>query len=262
MAKVIIKNQDEISAMRKACRITATILDRVSDIIKPGISTEAINAFVEQQCEEFDCTSATLNYRGYPKSVCTSVNEVICHGIPSPYEILKTGDIINVDVTVIKDGFHGDSSRMYYVGDKSSCSEEAVQLIEATKEALFKGIAECAPGKHIGDIGYAIQSYIEGLGRSYGIVRDYTGHGLGRKFHEEPQVVHVGERGKGMQMKSGMTFTIEPMVNIGTYKTVLSKLDGWTVRTADNKLSAQWEHTVLITDKGVEILTLSPLGLF
>ena len=243
--------------MRGACSVTAQILDRVEALIKPGISTEDINTFVHNLTLELGATPATLNYRGYTKSCCTSINEVVCHGIPSPYVLLKEGDIINVDVTSIKNGYHGDASRMYYVGGKEACSAEAIELVEITLQALEVGIKEVAPGKHIGDIGAAIQEFIQSTGKGYGIVREYTGHGLGREFHEPPQVVHVGRRGTQEKMKSGMTFTIEPMINAGTHKTTLSKLDGWTVRTADGKLSAQWEHTVLVTENGVEALTRS-----
>lgn len=247
--------------MREACRVTSAILDAVGELIRPGVSTEEVNSFVHNMTLEQGAIPATLNYRGYPKSVCTSINDVVCHGVPDPYAILKAGDIVNVDVTSIKNGFHGDSSRMYLVGGPQLCSREALDLVEAARQALYVGIREVAPGKHIGDIGAAIQEYIAGLGRNYGIVRDYTGHGLGREFHEPPQVVHVGRRRTGEQMRPGMTFTIEPMINGGTYKTVLSKVDGWTVRTADGALSAQWEHTVLVTEDGCEVLTLGKGGL-
>jgi len=203
---------------------------------------------------------ATLNYKGYPKSVCTSPNDVVCHGVPSPYVILKAGDIVNVDATSIKGGFHGDSSRMYFVGGEDACTEEARRLVRITEQAMYAGIEEVAPGKHIGDIGAAIQAFIGQTGYNYGIVREYTGHGLGREFHEPPQVIHVGRRGHGEVMRPGNTFTVEPMINTGTHKTVLSKVDGWTVRTADGGLSAQWEHTVLVTEDGYEILTLGKEG--
>jgi len=257
MVKIPIKNEEEISLMRDACKVTSEILDSLDEIIKPGISTEEINTHVHNLTLKLGATPATLNYRGYPKSVCTSINEVVCHGVPSPYVILKKGDIINVDATSIKHGFHGDSSRMYFVGGRAACSPDAVELVDITLAALEVGIAEVAPGKHIGDIGAAIQEFIEKTGKGYGIVREYTGHGLGREFHEPPQVIHVGKRGTAEKMKPGMTFTIEPMINEGTYKTTLSKVDGWTVRTADGKLSAQWEHTVLVTADGCEILTSS-----
>lgn len=255
MARIPIKTPDEIALMRRACAITVQILDAVAEVVKPGATTEDIDRFVHRMTLDLGATPATLQYKGYTKSVCTSINDVVCHGVPSPYVTLKAGDIINIDVTSIKDGFHGDSSRMYFVGGAAACSKEAVELVEVTRRALYTGINEVAPGKHIGDIGAAIQAFIKKTGRRYGIVRDYTGHGLGRSFHEPPQVVHVGRYGSGEEMRAGMTFTIEPMINIGTHETVLSTIDGWTVRTADGSLSAQWEHTVLVTDKGFEVLT-------
>lgn len=254
-SKVRIKTPEEIEKMRAASAVTVEILDAVEGIIQPGISTEEINTLVHKMTLERGATPAPLNYKGFPKSVCTSINEVVCHGIPDQFVTLKSGDIINVDVTSIKDGYYGDASRMYFVGGKEACSQEAQDLVEITREALDVGIKEVADGKHIGDIGAAIQDFIESAGKGYGIVREYTGHGLGSEFHEPPQILHVGKRGAGMKMKTGMTFTIEPMINIGTYKTVLSKLDGWTVRTADNKLSAQWEHTLAVTADGADILT-------
>ena len=241
--------------MRGACAVTVEILDAVGEMVKPGISTESIDGFVHQMTLRLGAIPATLDYKGYPKSVCTSINDVVCHGVPSPYVILKEGDIVNIDVTSIKDGFHGDSSRMYFVGGREACTREAGELVDVTRRALYVGINEVAPGKHIGDIGAAIQAFIKRTGKRYGVVRDYTGHGLGRLFHEPPQVVHVGRRGAGEEMQAGMTFTIEPMINLGTHETVLSTIDGWTVRTADGSLSAQWEHTVLVTDDGYEVLT-------
>jgi methionyl aminopeptidase len=254
--KIPKKTKAEIALMREACKLTARVLDEVGDIIKPGISTEDINTFVHTVITEAGGVPATLNYKGYPKSVCTSINDVVCHGIPSPYALLKEGDIINVDVTSIKNGFYGDASRMYFVGGRDACSAESRLLVDTTFEALWKGIHEVGPRKHIGDIGAAIQEYIAQTKRGYGIVREYTGHGIGREFHEAPQVLHIGKRGLGDVMSPGNTFTIEPMINGGTYKTVLSKVDGWTVRTADGELSAQWEHTVLVTEDGYEVLTL------
>lgn len=250
-----IKSADDLKLMRAACEATRIVLDEVGAIIKAGATTLDIDNFVHRRITELGGVPSTLNYKGYPKSCCTSVNDVICHGIPNEYEILKDGDIINVDVTTYKNGFHGDSSRMYFVGGEDKCSPDARELVAVTKEAMMVGIREVGPGKRIGDIGAAIQEYIRGTGKPFGIVREYTGHGVGRDFHESPQVVHVGRRGHGEEMRPGMTFTIEPMINQGGYRTVLSKIDGWTVRTADGKLSAQWEHTVLVTDTGWEILT-------
>lgn len=260
--KISIKTPEEIALMREACQVTAAILDEVGGIIRPGMSTEEINAFVHRRTLEHGAIPSPLNYKGFPKSVCVSPNDVVCHGIPAPYTLLQAGDIVNVDVTCYKNGFHGDSSRMYFVGGPEACSVAARELVEVTREALFEGIKQVEPGNHIGDIGAAIQDFIKRTGRGYGIVREYTGHGLGREFHESPQVIHVGRRGTGSVMKSGMTFTIEPMINIGSAKTSLSKVDGWTVRTADGSLSAQWEHTVLVTDNGADIMTTSPTGLF
>ncbi len=258
MNQIPKKRPKEIESMRKACQLTAEILDQVEELIKPGVSTEEINDFVHKKTVAQGALPAPLNYKGFTKSVCTSINDVVCHGVPSPYEVLKAGDIINVDVTSIFEGYHGDSSRMYYVGGREACSDEAVTLVKITEQALYVGIEEVAPGKHFGDIGAAIQEFIKKTGKNYGIVREYTGHGLGREFHEPPQVLHIGKRGYGDEMAPGMTFTIEPMINIGTARTVLSKVDGWTVRTADGALSAQWEHTVLVTKTGYEILTMSP----
>jgi methionyl aminopeptidase len=253
--RIIIKTSEEIELMREACRVTSTILDEVGDIIRPGISTEQINTFVHRRTTELGALPAPLNYKGFPKSVCVSPNEVICHGVPSPFTILNRGDIVNVDVTSFKHGFHGDSSRMYFVGGEDACSDKARELVEVAKKALYIGIDVVKPGKRIGDIGAAIQEFINSTGKRYGIVKEYTGHGLGRDFHEAPQVVHSAKRGTGAVMKPGMTFTIEPMINAGTAHTSLSKVDGWTVRTADGSLSAQWEHTVVVTDKDCEILT-------
>lgn len=255
LAKIPIKTTEEIALMRASCRVTAQILADVAAIIKPGVTTEQINSFVHQRITAAGGYPSTLNYRGFPKSCCTSVNDVICHGIPSPLEVLKAGDIINVDVTTYLNGFHGDASRTYFVGGRSACSEEAVALVDTTEAALQAGIAVVKPGAHVGDIGAAIQSFIRTHTPGYGIVKEYTGHGVGRDFHEAPQVMHVGRVGTGEKLQAGMTFTIEPMINQGTSKTVLSKVDGWTVRTADGKLSAQFEHTVLVTPGGVEILT-------
>lgn len=255
MSSIPIKTEAELEQMRSACAATVQILDAVGEIVQPGVTTEDIDRFVHKMMGELEAVPATLNYKGFPKSCCTSINDVICHGVPSQYVELKKGDIINIDVTSIKAEFFGDASRMYLVGGEGACSAEALDLVRITREALYAGIREVAPGKNFGDIGAAIQAYIKSTGKGYGIVREYTGHGLGRKFHEPPQIIHVGTRGSGPKMKPGMTFTIEPMINAGTAKTVLSKVDGWTVRTADGGLSAQWEHTVCVTEDGVEIMT-------
>jgi methionyl aminopeptidase len=253
--RITIKTVEEIELMREACRVTATILDEVGEIIKPGISTEQINTFVHRRTIDLGAIPSPLNYKGFPKSVCVSPNDVICHGIPAPFVILNRGDIVNVDVTSYKGGFHGDSSRMYFVGGAESCSEQARHLVDTAHKALHVGIGVVRPGNKIGDIGAAIQEFIQSTGKNYGIVKEYTGHGLGREFHEPPQVIHAAKRGTGATIRPGMTFTIEPMINAGSAKTSLSKVDGWTVRTADGSLSAQWEHTVLVTEQGCEILT-------
>ena len=255
MAKIPIKSKDEIERMRSSCKLVASLLDRVGEIIKPGISTEAINTFIYNETIKAGATPSTLNYKGYTKSTCVSINDVICHGIPSPFEFLKAGDIVNVDVSCYLNGFHGDSSRMYFVGGREACSKEAQKLVDTTFDALMVGIEAVKPGAKVGDIGASIQEFIESTGLGYGIVREYTGHGVGRSFHEAPQVLHFGKRNTGDLLKPGMTFTIEPMINAGGHETVLSKVDGWTVRTKDKSLSAQWEHTVLVTESGVEILT-------
>lgn len=255
MENISIKTPEEIEKMRKACKVTSQILDDVHEIVKPGISTEDINTFVHEATIKMGAIPAPLNYKGFPKSVCTSVNEVVCHGIPNPKEILKEGDIINIDVTSILDGYYGDASRMYYVGGKKACSSKAINLVEAAKASMDIGIKAVKPGNYIGDIGYAIAKYIKSLNKDYGIVRDYTGHGIGSTFHELPQVIHIAAKGTGPMIKEGMTFTVEPMINEGTYKTTCSAIDGWTVWTRDRKLSAQWEETVLVTHDGVEILT-------
>lgn len=257
MNRIPIKSAEEIEQMRESCRITAKILDEVGKIIRPGISSEEVNNFVHKMTLELGAIPSPLGYKGFPKSVCVSPNDVVCHGIPAPYLILNEGDIVNIDVTSTKNGFHGDSSRMFFVGGEEACSDVARRLVKITKQALYVGINEVAPGKRIGDIGAAIQEFIKKTGEKYGIVREYTGHGIGRAFHEPPQVVHIGRRGTGDVMRPGMTFTIEPMINAGVARTILSKVDGWTVRTADGSLSAQWEHTVLVTESGHEILTES-----
>ena len=219
--------------------------------VVPGVTTEELNA----RCHEYivnvqQAVPAPLNYRGVPKSICTSVNHVVCHGIPSADKRLKQGDIVNVDVTVIKDGWHGDTSRMYAVG---KIAPAAQRLIEVTREAMWIGIRQVRPGARLGDLGAAIQWFVEPQHLS--IVREYCGHGIGRIFHEDPQVLHYGERGRGMELQTGMTFTVEPMVNAGKRHVKLLP-DGWTVITKDHSLSAQWEHTVLVTDTGFEVLTL------
>jgi methionyl aminopeptidase len=254
--RIVVKTREELELMREACRVTATILDEVGEIIRPGLTTEQINTFVHRRTLEMGAIPSPLNYKGFPKSVCVSPNDVICHGIPAPFVVLNRGDIVNVDVTSYKNGFHGDSSRMFFVGGREACSEQACHLVDTAYKALHVGISAVRAGNKIGDIGAAIQEFIASTGKNYGIVKEYTGHGLGREFHEPPQVIHTARKGTGAVMRPGMTFTIEPMINAGSAKTSLSKVDGWTVRTADGAWSAQWEHTIVVTNDGCEILTL------
>lgn len=248
---VVIKSQEQVDGIREASRLTAQILDMVADRIRAGITTEEINTWVHEMTIENGARPAPLNYRGFPKSVCTSLNNVICHGIPSPETYLKDGDIINVDVTSILNGYYGDASRMFLIG---SVSPEASRLVQVTKECLDLGIAEVAPGKRLGDVGHAIQKHAESFG--YSVVRSFTGHGIGIRFHEPPEVMHVGSPGKGIELRPNMTFTIEPMINVGSFECSILK-DGWTAVTIDGSLSAQWEHTLRVTDDGYEILTVS-----
>jgi methionyl aminopeptidase len=248
---IVLKNDQEINQMRKAGHLAWELLQKVEGIITPGISTEDINQMVHEYTLSKGAVSAPLNYMGFPKSVCTSINEVVCHGIPSKNRVLQESDIINVDVTPIVEGFHGDSSRTFFVGDK--IPDNARKLTECASKCLDLGIAEVRDGCRVGDIGHAIQEYAEGLG--YGVVRDFVGHGIGRKFHEDPQITHYGNPGKGLRLTKGMVFTIEPMINEGDWRCEILE-DGWTAVTVDGKLSAQFEHTIAIRNDGtVEILT-------
>jgi len=247
---ITIKSPAEQELMRIAGKLTADVLDMIGPHVQPGVTTDQL----DQICHEFivetqKAIPAPLNYRGFPKSICTSVNHVVCHGIPGD-RILRNGDIVNIDVTVIKDGFHGDSSRMFYVG---APSVQGKRLCEISRESMWRGIERVRPGARLGDIGFAIQSYAESQRCS--VVREYCGHGIGRIFHEDPQVLHYGKADTGMELIEGMTFTIEPMLNAGRREVKLLG-DGWTVVTKDHSLSAQWEHTVLVTADGYEVLTL------
>jgi methionine aminopeptidase type I len=248
---VTIKTADEQDKMRIAGRLAADVLDMISDYVKPGVTTGELDTL----CHDYitgvqGAIPAPLNYRGFPKSICTSVNHVVCHGIPGDRR-LKAGDAVNIDVTVIKDGFHGDTSRMFFVGKPGVLAQ---RLAEVAFESMWLGIEELAPGQHLGDVGAAIQQHVEK--NRFSVVREYCGHGIGRVFHEDPQVLHYGTRGTGMQLRAGMTLTVEPMVNAGKAAVKLLP-DGWTVVTKDHSLSAQWEHTVLVTETGHEVLTLS-----
>jgi methionyl aminopeptidase len=252
VSNVSIKSVREVAAMREACAVAVATLLGVDDLIKPGISTEEINRFVHEDTLRRGARPAPLNYHGYPKSVCTSVNEVVCHGIPTDDEILEPGDIVNVDVTSIYDGYHGDTSATFYIGDPTP---EAKHVTEVARRCLELGIGQVRDGARLGDIGAAIQQFAEGQDCS--VVRAFVGHGIGRKFHEPPQVSHVGRAGSGMRLKAGMIFTIEPMINLGNYDVKVLD-DGWTAVTADSTLSAQFEHTIVVTKKGCEILTKRP----
>lgn len=246
---ISIKTPDEIAKMRIAGQLAAEVLDIVAPHVTAGITTDELNTICHNHIVNVQkAIPATLGYRGYPKSICTSINHVICHGIPGPRQ-LKDGDIINIDVTVIKDGYHGDTSKMFMVGNTSILAK---RLVKITQECLYLGINMVKPGVRLGDIGAAIQQYAEAA--HFSVVREYCGHGIGRYFHEDPQVLHHGKAGSGIMLESGMTFTIEPMINAGSYQTKLLP-DAWTVVTKDHKLSAQWEHTILVTDNGHEILT-------
>lgn len=248
---IIIKTPEQIARMRTACKLAVEVLTMLDQKVKPGVTTEELNTL----CHEFilanDAIPAPLNYKGFPKSICTSINHVVCHGIPND-KPLRHGDIINVDVTVIKDGMHGDTSKMYAVGN---CSPISQRLMQVTKQALYEGINVVKPGVKLGDIGHAIQKFSEAEG--FSVVKDFCGHGIGEQFHEEPQVLHYGKRNTGISLSEGMIFTIEPMINVGKPDTKILS-DNWTAVTRDRSLSAQWEHTCLVTADGCEILTLRP----
>ena len=252
--QITLHGPEAFEGMRRAGRLTAQALDMLVEHVRPGVTTQAIDALAFEFALDHGAYPACLDYRGYRKTVCTSINHVVCHGIPDD-KPLREGDIVNVDVTLILDGWHGDSSRMYCAG---AVSRRAQRLVEVTYEALLRGVAAVKPGGTTGDIGAAIQAFAEGERCS--VVRDFCGHGLGRLFHDEPNILHYGRRGEGAALKPGMFFTIEPMINLGRpHVKVLA--DGWTAVTRDRSLSAQFEHTVGVTETGVEIFTLSPRGL-
>ena len=246
----VLRTPEQLEGIRASANLNTALLDYLSEHIKEGISTEEIDRLAFEFTTKHGAIPAPLNYGGFPKSVCTSINDVVCHGIPSPHEVLKSGDIVNVDVSTILNGYFSDASRMFMIGD---VSEEARRLVQVTKECLEIGIATAQPWARLGDVGAAIQEHAEKNG--YSVVRDLCGHGVGLKFHEDPEVAHFGKRGTGMMIVPGMTFTIEPMINQGTYKVFVDDEDDWTVCTDDGKLSAQWEHMILITETGNEILT-------
>jgi methionyl aminopeptidase len=249
-----LHGEPEFAAMRKAGRLAAELLDFITPHVQPGVTTDTL----DRPCHGFTIDaggiSAPLNYRGFPRSICTSINHVVCHGIPCDRKLVE-GDIVNIDVTPIVDGWHGDSSRMYLVGERVSV--KARRLVEVTWEALMRGIAVVRPGAHVGDIGHAIQTYVEA--QRFSVVRDFCGHGVGRIFHDAPSILHFGRPGEGAELRRGMFFTIEPMVNAGRYEVKILS-DGWTAVTKDRSLSAQFEHTIGVTEDGCEIFTLSPSG--
>ncbi len=250
LSAVEIKSPEQIEKMRATCRLAAKVLEFIRPYVVPGVTTGKL----DQLCHEFildhGAYPAPLNYKGFPRSICASVNEVVCHGIPGD-RVLEEGDIVNLDITTILDGYHGDTSDMFLVGE---VSDEARKLVEVTREAMWRGIRAVRPGGRIGDIGAAIYEFAHGE-HGYGVVEAYCGHGIGQEFHMPPQISHVGQRGRGRRLKPGMTFTIEPMINVGTPECRVLD-DGWTAVTLDGSLSAQAEHTVLVTEDGVEVLTL------
>lgn len=248
---ITLKTPEEIEKMRFAGRLAAQVLQMIAPRVRAGVTTGMLDEICHDYIvNDLKAVPAPLNYRGFPKSICTSVNHVVCHGIPGDKK-LKNGDIINIDITVIKDGYHGDTSRMFFIGKPSILAK---RLTQVSRECLLRGIEIVRPGARLGDIGHVIQSHAEA--HHFSVVREYCGHGIGREFHEEPQVLHYGEKGTGIELIPGMTFTIEPMINAGRKETRLLS-DNWTVVTRDHSLSAQWEHTVLVTDDGHEVLTNS-----
>ena len=250
---VVAKTPQEIEKMRVAGQLAAEVLAVIKEHVKPGVTTEELDRIAYEHIVNVQkAVPANVGYRGFPKTLCTSVNHVICHGIPSASKVLKEGDIVNCDVTVIKDGWHGDTSRMFIAGTPSV---RAQRLVETTFEAMMKGIEAVRPGATLGDVGHAIQKHAEAAG--FSVVREYCGHGIGKIYHDEPQVLHYGRPGTGLKLEKGMTFTVEPMINAGKAAT-RSLPDGWTVVTKDHSLSAQWEHTIAVTDDGYEILTPWP----
>ncbi len=251
---VTIHGPEAFEGMRKAGRLAAETLDFITPHVKPGVTTEELDRLCAEFVAEHGAVSAPLNYRGFPKSICTSVNHVVCHGIPSSDKVLRDGDILNIDVTPILDGWYGDSSRMFFVGEPKI---KAKRLVDVTYECLMRGIDVVRPGATLGDIGHAIQSFAEA--QRFSVVRDFCGHGVGRVFHQPPNVMHFGHPGTGVTIQEGMIFTIEPMINSGRYDVKVLQ-DGWTAVTKDKSLSAQFEHTIGVTADGCEIFTLSPKG--
>jgi methionyl aminopeptidase len=250
--KILLHTAEDFAAMREAGRLAALTLDFIAPHVVPGVSTGELDRLCHDFIVSHQAIPAPLNYRGFPKSICTSVNHVVCHGIPSDEKILKNGDILNIDVTVLLKGWHGDTNRTFPVG---KISKQAERLIQVTYDATMRGIEAVKPGATLGDVGFAIQSYAESFG--YSVVRDFCGHGIGQVFHAAPNVLHYGKTGQGLTLEPGMFFTIEPMINVGKYQVNILQ-DGWTAVTRDRSLSAQFEHTLGVTDTGFEIFTLSP----
>lgn len=250
MEKIIIKTPDQIEGIRKSSRLAGQTLQYISGFVKEGVSTEFLDQEIESFMRKHGAIPATLGYSGFPKSCCISLNEVVCHGIPAKDAVLKNGDILNIDVTTILGGYFGDTSKMFTIGEVSPI---ALELIDVTKHSMDLGIQQVKPGNNFGNIGFAIGKYVKSKG--FSVVYEYCGHGVGIQFHEEPQIDHTARRNTGPVMKPGMTFTIEPMINQGRPGTVVDKNDKWTARTVDNKLSAQFEHTILVTESGFEVLT-------
>jgi len=252
--QIVVHGAEDFEGMRRAGRLGAETLDFITPHVQPGVSTEALDRLCHEFILDHEAVPAPLNYRGFPKSICTSVNHVVCHGIPTDKKVLRDGDILNIDVTVILDGWHGDTSRMFYIGRPNVLAR---RLVETTYEAMMRGIAVVKPGATLGDVGHAIQSYAEA--ERFSVVRDFCGHGLGRVFHTAPSVLHYGRPGRGATLREGMFFTVEPMINAGRYEVKILE-DGWTAVTRDRKLSAQFEHSIGVTADGHEIFTLSPKG--
>ncbi len=248
---ILIKTPAQIEGIRNSSRLAANVLKFIEPYVVEGVNTAHLDDLILNYITKNGAISATVGYQGYPKASCISPNEVVCHGIPSESVVLKNGDIVNIDVTTILNGFYGDTSKMFFIGD---VSKEAEDLVEATKHCLNLGIQEVKPGAHFGDIGFSIARYAQSKG--YSVVYEFCGHGVGIHFHEEPQIEHIARKGSGAVMRPGMTFTIEPMINQGKARVTIDQKDGWTARTIDGKLSAQFEHTILVTETGFEILTL------
>jgi len=253
--QIPLYTKDDLEGLRKTGRAASSVLDYITDYVKPGVSTGELDDLCYDYIKKLGAIAAPLGYKGFPKPTCISVNHVVCHGIPSYDKILKNGDILNIDITTIIDGYYGDTSRMYYAGEPPI---KAKRLTKCTYDCLMLGIDQVKPGNTVGDIGYAIQTYAEKQG--FSVVRDFCGHGVGKEFHGDLQIPHYGKKGQGVVLEEGMCFTIEPMINAGKYDVIVSKFDGWTATTRDKSLSAQFEHTMIVTSDGCEIFTLSEKG--